>query len=86
MKINDNFGILTTMAWHTNHWHSDTDATDIKKSNFRYEEHHECLNFGHKIYPSEKDDFYIAYLPNFNKLPDKKNSEDVKGISKNSKI
>jgi hypothetical protein len=66
---NDNIGILASISWNSNKWAGESTEEDIEKSNYGYvkkEKHmHECLNFGHSIYPLENDNCYIGYTPMF---------------------
>ncbi|MEC4005507.1 hypothetical protein OX283_012625 [Flavobacterium sp. SUN052] len=76
-----NYGILTSISWNSNNWADEPEVNDLKKSKYDYVvdngHMHESLNFGHEIYPSEEDGYYIGYTPMFNRLPDVENSKDV---------
>ncbi|GAB3533098.1 hypothetical protein GCM10027443_17910 [Pontibacter brevis] len=69
----ENYGILASMSWNSNKWANDPTEQDLKASNYNFvknEKHmHESLNFGHDIYPSEADGYYIGYTPMLNRLP-----------------
>jgi 5-methylcytosine-specific restriction protein A len=77
-----NFGILASISWNSNHWSEEPTTEDLKASKYDFVKDnahmHESLNFGHEIYPSEDDGFYIGYTPMFNRPPAKENSKNVK--------
>lgn len=77
-----NFGILASISWNSNDWSDEPTAEDLKASKYDYVKDnahmHESLNFGHEIYPSENDGFYIGYTPMFNRPPALENSKNVR--------
>jgi len=80
-----NFGIIASIGWNSNKWAEPPTEEDFKvASNYKYveknKEMHEALNFGHEVLPSEENEYYIAYTPNFNRLPRKKNINNLKII------
>lgn len=81
MEYINNFGILASVSWNCNDWADELTEQDIEASQFgnvKEEEYaHESLNFGHEIFPLEKDDKYIAYTPKFSTLPSENNSKNV---------
>ena len=76
-----NYGILTSISWNSNNWADNPSASDLKTSKYDYVKDnahmHESINFGHDIYPTEEDGYYIGYTPMFNRLPDLENSKNV---------
>lgn len=81
MEIIENFGIISSISWNSNGWKDDPTEKDLKKSNYDFVKEnahaHEALNFGHEIYPAEEEDYYIAYTPIFNRLPNAEKSRNV---------
>lgn len=81
MEIIENFGIISSISWNSNGWKDDPTEKDLKKSNYGFVKEnahaHEALNFGHEIYPAEEEDYYIAYTPIFNRLPNAEKSRNV---------
>ena len=77
-----NFGILASISWNSNEWTDDPTTEDLKASKYNFVKDnahmHESLNFGHEIYPSEDDGFFIGYTPMFNRPPSKENSRNVR--------
>jgi predicted HNH restriction endonuclease len=81
-NIIQNFGILASISWNSNDWADEPTTEDLKASKYDYVKDnahmHESLNFGHEIYPSEDDGFYIGYTPMFNRPPASENSKNVR--------
>jgi 5-methylcytosine-specific restriction enzyme B len=83
IKNVNNFGIIASIGWNSNKWSEPPTEEDFKiGSNYGYvdknKEMHEALNFGHEVLPPEKNEYYIAYTPNFNRLPKNKNISNLK--------
>ena len=76
-----NIGILTSMSWNSNGWEDTATKEDIANSNYDFVKEnkwmHEDINFGFDKYKIEKDGNYIAYIPQFNKLPSLEESKYV---------
>lgn len=81
-NIIENFGILASISWNSNDWSDEPTTEDLKASKYDYVKDnarmHESLNFGHEIYPSEDNGFYIGYTPMFNRPPAPENSKNVR--------
>lgn len=81
-NIINNFGILASISWNSNNWSDEPTTEDLKASKYDYVKNkahmHESLNFGHQIYPSEDNGFYIGYTPMFNRPPKSENSKNVR--------
>lgn len=81
-NIIENFGILASISWNSNDWADEPTTEDLKASKYDYVKDnahmHESLNFGHELYPSENDGFYIGYTPMFNRPPALENSKNVR--------
>jgi 5-methylcytosine-specific restriction protein A len=81
MEFIENFGIITSISWNSNDWKKPSTDADRDASKYGYVQEsdhtHEDLNFGHEVYPSEEDGYYIAYSPIFNRLPSAENSKNV---------
>lgn len=79
-----NYGILASISWNSNKWAGEPTSRDLAKSNYDFVKDnahmHESLNFGHEIFPSEHDGYYIGYTPMFNKLPDALKSSNVEVV------
>ncbi|AMM52443.1 hypothetical protein TH61_16335 [Rufibacter sp. DG15C] len=80
----ENYGILASMSWNSNKWAGDPSKEDLGRSKYTYVQNklhtHESLNFGHEIYPSEEDGYYIGYTPMLRKPPAFDKSSSVKII------
>ena len=76
-----NYGILASISWNSNNWADHPSNEDLKTSKYDYVKDnahmHESLNFGHDIFPTEDDGYYIGYTPMFNRPPDVINSRNV---------
>lgn len=76
-----NYGILTSISWNSSDWAGNPSKDDLKASKYDYVKDnahmHESLNFGHEIFPSEEDGFFIGYTPMFNTPPNITNSKNV---------
>lgn len=76
-----NYGILASISWNSNNWANHPSDEDLKTSKYDYVKDnahmHESLNFGHTIFPTENNGYYIGYTPMFNRPPAVINSRNV---------
>ena len=80
--VERNYGILASLDWNSNRWQNKPYPEDIATSNFGYVVEHgisfTSLNFGHTIYPTDKQGYYYGLLPQlWSKQLDKENSRYV---------
>jgi len=84
-----NFGILASISWNSNEWNDSATQEDLDQSSYGFVREndwmHEDLNFGHGDFPCEEDGSYIAYTPQFNRLPSLEESKDIKIVFFKSK-
>ncbi|GAA4493255.1 hypothetical protein GCM10023172_01610 [Hymenobacter ginsengisoli] len=76
MKNPDRYGILASIMWNSTDWTKPFAQEDLRNTKYDFVrdngEGADCLNFGYKLYPAEKDGTYIGYTPMFKKQPREK--------------
>lgn len=76
------YGILASIDWNSKKWKDLPTQEDLEHSHYGYViEHgftHTSLNFGHEIYPTDKNGYYHGLFPQFwSRMPDAEKSKYV---------
>ena len=64
-----NYGILASLDWNSNQWQDAPTAEDIENAPYEWVKKNQrsntCLNFGHKLFPAEDENYYLGNVPHF---------------------
>lgn len=85
-----NYGILASLDWNSNQWQDAPTEADLENTPFEWVKKDQrsdtCLNFGHKLFPAEDENYYLGNVPHFgNSGVDPKNAAHINVVFFKSK-